>query len=64
MRIAKAHARRHRLTLGAAVSDLVKRGADRPLLTEGRNGFAVVRLPPDSPVVTTEAVTRALEDVP
>ena len=61
---AKAYARRHGITLGEAVSDLVKRGAERPLVIEDRNGFPVVCLPADSPTVAAAAVKRALEDFP
>jgi hypothetical protein len=61
---ARAHARRHHLTLGAAVGDLVRRAADRPLVTEARNGFPVVRLPRHSPKVTSTAVRKLLEEVP
>jgi len=44
MRVAKAHAARHGVSLGEAVSTLVKQGADRPLVTVERNGFRVLRL--------------------
>ena len=62
MRSAKAHARRHHLTLGQAVSDLVRLGAERPLRqpTE-RNGLRVVRLGRPAPKVTADAV-NALRD--
>jgi uncharacterized protein YbbK (DUF523 family) len=61
---AKAHAARHRLTLGQAVSDLVRQGADRPLVTEGRSGLRVVLLNRRSPKVTTVLVDRLRDDLP
>ena len=61
---ARELARRHRLTLGKAVSELVRRGARQPLLTREVNGFAVVVLPEDSPRVTAEQVRRLLEELP
>jgi hypothetical protein len=64
MKAAKAHARRHRLTLGQAVSELVKQGAQRPLVTFERNGLRVVRLSPGSPKVTAALVDKLLEEWP
>lgn len=64
MKVAKAHADRHRLTLGQAVSELVRQAADRPLVTEDRNGLRVLRLKRRSPKVTTELVDRLREDFP
>jgi hypothetical protein len=64
MKVAKAHAARHRLTLGQAVSDLVRQAADRPLVTEDRSGLRVLCLNPRSPRVTTEIVDRLREDLP
>jgi hypothetical protein len=64
MKVAKAHAARHRLTLGQAVSELVRQAADRPLITEDRSGLRVLRLNQRSPKVTTELVDRLREDLP
>ena len=64
MKFAKAHAERHRLTLGQAVSELVRQAADRPLATEERSGLRVLRLNRRSPKVTTERVDRLREDLP
>ncbi len=58
MKAAKAHAARHRLTLGQAVSELVRQGAKRPLITQERSGLRVVRLGKRSPKVTTALVDR------
>jgi hypothetical protein len=64
MRVAQAHAARHRLTLGQAVSELVRQGAERPLVTEDRQGLRVVRLNRRSPRVTAPLVDRLREELP
>jgi uncharacterized protein YbbK (DUF523 family) len=64
MKVAKAHAQRHRLTLGQAVSELVRKAAERPLVTEERSGLRVLRLSRRSPKVTTARVDRLREDLP
>jgi hypothetical protein len=64
IKAAKAHAERHGLTLGQAVSELVRQGAERPLVTEDRTGLRVVRLSRRSPKVTTALVDRLREDLP
>jgi hypothetical protein len=62
--VAKAHAARHRMTLGQAVSVLVRQGAERPMLTVERNGFRVLRLDPRSPTVTAAQVDKLLDEMP
>lgn len=64
MKMAKAHAARHRVTLGQAVSELVRQGAERPLVTDERSGLRVVRLPRRSPKVTAAIVDRLRDDLP
>ena len=64
MGAAKAHASRHRLTLGEAVSELVRQGAERPLVTEERSGLRVVRLGRRSPKVSSALVDKLREDLP
>ena len=64
MKMAKTHARRHRLTLGQAVSDLVRKAAERPLSTEERSGLRVLRLNRRSPKVTAARVDELREDLP
>ena len=44
MKVAKVHAGRHRMTLGQAVSELVRQAAERSLVTVDRNGLQGVRL--------------------
>jgi hypothetical protein len=64
MAVAKAHAARHGVTLGQAVSELVRQAAERPLVTEDRNGLRVLRLNRRSPKVTTELVDRLRGELP
>lgn len=64
MKVAKAHAQRHRLTLGEAVSHLVRKAAERPLSTEQRSGLRVLRLDRRSPKVTAARVDALREDLP
>ncbi len=62
--MARGHARRHGISLGKAVSDLIRKGAARPLVTVDRNGMKVVRLPEGSPTVTSEQVAKLLDEQP
>jgi len=62
--VAKAYAQRHRLTLGQAVSDLVRKAAERPLVTDQRSGLPVVRLPRRSPKVTAARVDELISELP
>jgi hypothetical protein len=64
MRVAQAHARRHRLTLGQAVSDLVRKAVERPLAMEERSGLRVLRLNRRSPKVTAARVDELRNDLP
>jgi hypothetical protein len=64
LRVAKVHASRHRISLGEAVSELVRQAADRPLATETRNGLKIVRLGRRSPRVTTALVDKLSDDLP
>jgi hypothetical protein len=64
LRMAKVHASRHRISLGEAVSELVRQAADRPLATESRNGLQIVRLSRRSPKVTTALVEKLSDDLP
>ena len=64
LQIARALARRRRVTLGRAVSDLVRRGARQMLATETRQGLEVVKLPAGSPPVTSARVAELLDELP
>ena len=57
-------ARRKRVSLGEAVSELVRRGAQLPVPTTQRQGLTVVRLPKGSSPVTAAAIEGLLEEVP
>jgi hypothetical protein len=61
---AKVYALRHRLTLGQAVSELVRQAAERPLATEERSGLRVVRLGGRSPKVTAALVDALCDELP
>jgi hypothetical protein len=64
LRLAKAHASRHGLTLGESVSELVRKAAGRPPVTETLNGLQVVHLNRRSPKVTTALVDKLSDDLP
>ena len=64
LELARKLARRKQVSLGEAVSELVRRGAERPLPTLERQGLTVVRLPTSSLRVTAAAVDELLEDLP
>ena len=64
LRVAKVHASRHRISLGEAVSELVRQAAGQPLVTESRNGFEVVRLRRRSPKVTTAIIDKLRDSLP
>jgi hypothetical protein len=62
--LARDHATRHHLTLGEAVSDLVRRAVERPLVTDLKSGLTVVRLPERSPRVTSLTVAKLADEWP
>jgi hypothetical protein len=64
MKAARAYAQRHRLTLGEAVSELVRKAVERPLVTESRSGLRVLRLDRRSPKVTSALVDELRADLP
>jgi len=64
LELARKLARRRRVSLGEAVSELVRRGAQLPVPTVERQGLTVVRLPRGSARVTAAAVEDLLEDLP
>jgi uncharacterized protein YbbK (DUF523 family) len=63
LKVAKMHASRHRVSLGEAVSELVRQAADRLLVTETRNGLHVVRLSRRSPKVASALVEKLSDDL-
>jgi len=64
LELARKLARRRRVSLGEAVSELVRRGAQLPVPTTQRQGLTVVRLPKGSSPVTAAAIEDLLEEVP
>ena len=64
IKLAKAHAARHRVTLGQAVSELVRKAADCPIVTGERNGLRVLRLNRQSPKVTAAKINELREELP
>jgi hypothetical protein len=64
MTLAKAYAERHRISLGEAVSTLVRHGADRPLETFERNGIHVAKLSGRGGRVTAKRVNELLDEGP
>jgi hypothetical protein len=57
----KRHAEGRSVSIGTAVSELVRRGLEFRRPTRVVNGIYVVDLPPDSPEVTSESVRRVLD---
>jgi hypothetical protein len=61
--LARRLARRKRVSLGEAVSELVRRGAQLPVPTTERQGLTLVRLPKGSSPVTAAAIEDLLDEV-
>ncbi|MCX6615548.1 MAG: antitoxin [Acidobacteria bacterium] len=57
----QAYARSHRLSLGKAASELIRRGTRYQLGTRKANGLLVLDAPDDFPVITTERVRELLD---
>ena len=62
MKATQAYARTHRLSLGKAASELIRRGVRYQLATQKVNGLPVLNAPDDFPVVTTEQVRELLDE--
>ena len=56
--LAARQAKARGVSLGTAVSDLVRRGLNAPTPSTNKDGLVVFRLPADSPKVTTDDVRR------
>ena len=54
----KTYAESRDITVGKAVSELVRRGLHAPIQTRVVNGFHVIELPPGSPPVTIEHIRK------
>ena len=57
---ANAYAKSRALTLGQAVSELIRRGSAEKLPLRRKDGVWVFELPPDAPRVTARQVQRLL----
>jgi hypothetical protein len=64
LEIAKMLSRQRRISLGKAVSELVRKAARQPVMTEARGDFQIVTLPAGSPAVAASHVDDLLEDLP
>jgi hypothetical protein len=56
--LARSYAIARSVSLGRAVSELVRRGLDAPYPTRRVDGFLVFDPPPGTPQITTELVKR------
>ena len=56
--LARRQAKLRGVSLGKAVSDLVRRGLSAPTPSRDQGGLVVFELPADSPTVTTDDVRR------
>jgi hypothetical protein len=59
----RAYAKRRRLSLGKAASELVRRGARYQVGTRRVNGLLVFDAPEDFPIITSERVRELSGDV-
>jgi len=59
----RTYAESRDITVGKAVSELVRRGLRAPLQTRVVNGFHVVELPTGSPPVTSEHIRKLEEEL-
>lgn len=62
MKTIQAYARAHRLSLGKAASELIRRGLNYQLATRKLNGVPVFEAPDDFPLVTSERVREILNE--
>ena len=63
LEIVRGYAASHSLTLGEAVSDLIRRALRPPMRTRKVNGIQVVDLPPDSPRITSRRVKELMDEL-
>ncbi len=62
MKAVQAYAKRRRMSLGNAASELIRRGARYQLRTRRLNGLPVLDAPEDFPVITAERVRELLDE--
>lgn len=58
----RAYAEAHRISLGKAASELIRRGTRFQLPTKERNGLPVFEVPGDFAAVTAEQVRELLDE--
>ena len=58
----RSYAKRHRISMGKAASELIRRGTRYQLRVRHVNGFPVLDAPADFPVITTEQVLELLDE--
>jgi negative regulator of replication initiation len=63
LKMVRGYAASHSLTLGEAVSDLIRRALRPRMRTRRVNGIQVVDLPPDSPRITTRRVKEVMDEL-
>lgn len=61
--VARVRAREKGISIGAAVSEIMRKGLEVPM-RRSKRGFPVFEPPPGSPVVTDEIVARYRDDDP
>jgi hypothetical protein len=61
--IAKVRAREKGISVGAAVSEMMRRGLE-VTVHPSKSGFPVFQPPPDAPVVTDELVAKYRDEEP
>ena len=62
LQLLKTYAAHRSIALGQAASELVRKGLDAPVRLRLENGFYVVDLPPDGPIVPSARVKELLEE--
>jgi len=62
MKAIQAYARSHRMSLGKAASELIRRGGRFQLGTRKVNGLPVLEAPGDFPVITSKHVRKLLDE--
>jgi len=61
--LVKTYAETREISIGRAVSELVRRGLGAPLRTRVVNGFHVVELPEGTPPVSMEHISKIEEEL-
>ena len=59
----KSFAKRRDLSMGEAISELVRRGLHAPIQTVEKNGFHILVLPPGSPQITAEQIRKLQDEI-